>query len=663
MQQFKKYAILIGGITLLSILIILVSTEFTSQPGFCSSCHYMESYVDAWEMSSHSDVTCTDCHFPPGYMNKLKGKFTALSMAVNYMTGVYKRGKPHAEIDDASCLRSGCHQERLLEGRTIYKENIIFNHTSHLGELRREKKLRCTSCHSQIVQGKHMTVTETTCFLCHFKNTPDESPINDCKWCHDAPVQTDTSNVIYNHQSILDRAIGCDKCHGSMKVGEGDVPFDRCSLCHSEKGKLDQYSNIEFIHKNHVTDHKVECQNCHQLIYHESIAKSKDMVPDCQACHTETHQTQLGLFSGTAGVNVPHKPDHMFEAGLNCQGCHIWSEDLTELPEFGHTIVAKGKSCEQCHFEGEFDRRLEMWQAVMQEKITLIEKMIESVEEELLIYSRDKSIPDNTNTLLHDAKYNFQIVKIGNVVHNVSYSDDLLKGSYDALYQILKDINSSTPLPQFSTYSEMIPSECKWCHYGQEEISVHAFGIDFSHNRHVAKNLIECTKCHSNTIEHGQTILKKSDCLDCHHTQDENECSTCHSTQMQFYDGSIAIAAEHYSDVMYDADIHCSECHSDDDGSIQKCEVQVCSDCHEDEEYADMAHEWQNEIKDNVEFIQQKLDELDHTILNQNQKFIVNKISLGIEFILKDKSSGVHNYELVSQLLTDYIDSLNRIPL
>ena len=37
-------------------------------------------------------------------------------------------------------------------------------------EMTRGIKLRCTSCHSQIVQGQHMAVTATTCFLCHFKN-------------------------------------------------------------------------------------------------------------------------------------------------------------------------------------------------------------------------------------------------------------------------------------------------------------------------------------------------------------------------------------------------------------------------------------------------------------------------------------------------------------
>ena len=63
---------------------------------------------------------------------------------------------------------SGCHETRLLQGKVKFKR-FYFDHKPHLTELRRGKKLRCTSCHSQIVQGDHMKVTESTCFLCHFK--------------------------------------------------------------------------------------------------------------------------------------------------------------------------------------------------------------------------------------------------------------------------------------------------------------------------------------------------------------------------------------------------------------------------------------------------------------------------------------------------------------
>ena len=33
----------------------------------------------------------------------------------------------------------------------------------------RGRQFRCTRCHSQIVVGTHIEVTESTCFLCHFR--------------------------------------------------------------------------------------------------------------------------------------------------------------------------------------------------------------------------------------------------------------------------------------------------------------------------------------------------------------------------------------------------------------------------------------------------------------------------------------------------------------
>jgi len=658
MSLFKKIFIWTAISIVAGVLIFVVTTEVTSQPSFCSSCHYMESYVEAWKASSHGDVTCTDCHFPPGYLNKLKGKFSAVSMAVNYMTGVYKRGKPHADIEDASCLRSGCHEQRLLEGETIYKQDISFNHTSHLSELRRGKKLKCTSCHSQIVQGEHMTVTETTCFLCHFKNQPDEVPINDCNWCHEAPTSELDS---YDHTMILERDIDCSKCHGTMQLGEGNVPRERCSMCHSEWGKLEKYNDPEFIHKYHVTEHKVECQNCHDLIDHKSISKTTGIMPGCEACHSETHQAQMGLFSGTAGMDIPPNPDHMFEAGLTCQGCHMWSQNVSDIPEFGHTSIAKGESCELCHFEGEFDKRITQWQTVMKEKIILVEKMIETVEKEIHVYSKTNEVTEEIEKMLLGAKHNFQAVKLGNVVHNVTYSDELLQGAYETLNQILVKIKSSVLPPQFSTYSEKIPSECKSCHYGQEEVTVEAFDIQFSHNIHVGQNEIDCLKCHSNEVSHGQTIITRSECLNCHHSNEQNECSKCHSIQEQFYDGSIAITSEQLPDVMYDAEIECNECHMNDEDRISKSGIKVCADCHEDDEYYDLAVEWKTETHELLSDIQEKLIQSEKVELTQEQKLIVNKIRLGVGFILEDKSSSVHNNELISTLLSDYIDALNEI--
>ena len=166
---------------------------YTLRPVFCNSCHNMEPYYKSWQESTHKDVTCIECHFPPGVGGKVRGKVLGLVQLLKYVTGSAGT-RPSAEIPDASCLRSGCHENRLLAGRVDYrvktlgKEIVIpFDHTPHLEEGRRGKTLHCTSCHNQIVQGTHMTVDSRTCFLCHFKDQPFNEKLSACTHCHQIP--------------------------------------------------------------------------------------------------------------------------------------------------------------------------------------------------------------------------------------------------------------------------------------------------------------------------------------------------------------------------------------------------------------------------------------------------------------------------------------------
>ncbi|MFQ6610580.1 MAG: cytochrome c3 family protein, partial [Fidelibacterota bacterium] len=381
-QKLLRYFLIGFGFLTVLAVVLLASLELTSKPAFCSTCHYMEPYVEGWKASTHSNVTCTDCHFPPGFKSKLEGKFTAISMVANYMTGIYKKGKPWAEISDASCLRSGCHQERFLFEKVLFKDKVIFDHTPHLTKLRLGKKLRCTSCHSQIVQGEHITVNETSCFLCHFKNQPDETPINDCTWCHNAPVNTDSLDVEYDHSFVLDRQIECEKCHGSMQIGDGAVPIERCSTCHADPDLLDQYRDLQTVHRTHVTDHKVECQFCHLVIQHKSVEKTKDIVLNCDSCHDNTHRAQINLFSGVGGKNTPPHPNPMFKDGLTCQACHIFHNTDGGGTSLGKSKEASAKSCETCHGEGYY-RLLENWSAIMDVKIQFIDSIYNMVSEEV----------------------------------------------------------------------------------------------------------------------------------------------------------------------------------------------------------------------------------------------------------------------------------------
>ncbi len=619
----------------------------------------MEPYVEGWKTSTHADVTCTDCHYPPGLKSKLQGKFTAISMTVNYFTGVYKKSKPWAEITDNSCLRSGCHEERLLEGQVIFKEGIIFDHKPHLKNLRREKKLRCTSCHSQIVQGEHITVTESTCFLCHFKNQPEEVPIDDCTWCHSAPVSGGSMEIKYDHSYIVQQNIECQKCHGTMQVGDGTVPIERCSVCHAEIGKIEKYDEIVLIHKNHVTDHKVECQNCHQTILHKSISKTPNIMPECQSCHLKPHKAQLDLFSGMGGKYVPSHPNPMFDEGLNCQGCHIFHQYENGFPEMGETIVARVESCEGCHGKG-YTRILEQWRTLMAEKLNLLDKSFVIVENEIKSSNISGDSKSRALANFDNANFNYQLVKEGNFVHNVAYSDELLISAEKFLRKALESINSSEVIPDMSVYSRLVPSECKNCHYGQEEIDVETFGIIFSHDIHIEKNRLQCSKCHSNIRRHGETVITKSECLQCHHSQTKVQCETCHTLQAQIYSGTVEFASEAMPDIMYEEGVECFSCHGGTERPVEKATKEKCENCH-DSDYKELFLEWQEETVKSIQGISEKLLSLQDQILTDDDRLMIDRISSGLNKIEQDKSKGVHNIELISETLNEYSEFIESI--
>jgi hypothetical protein len=127
----------------------------SKRPGTCTICHFEKPYYESWKSSTHSFASCVDCHPYP------------FKRATVNAAGVHNPS-PTALVEDSSCLKSGCHQDRLKKSVTAFKLGIQFDHSRHSGKLARGERLKCTSCHSRIVQGSHMAVTEKVCYLCHF---------------------------------------------------------------------------------------------------------------------------------------------------------------------------------------------------------------------------------------------------------------------------------------------------------------------------------------------------------------------------------------------------------------------------------------------------------------------------------------------------------------
>jgi len=648
MKKKKKKRIIILAIVGFFLVLFLGSVEYTSHSKFCSSCHYMKPFYRSWETSSHSHIECNACHYPPGLRSKLRAKIEGILQVGRYWTKLYLKSKPWAEIPDESCLREGCHEKRLLEGRAKFKK-IVFDHKIHFSDLKRGKRLRCTSCHSQIVQGEHITVTTSTCFICHFKESEHYPQISDCSHCHHKEDLESEKTSRFNHSIVFNGGFECNKCHSQTIIGDGEVPRENCYKCHWETDRLNKYEDTDLMHYTHIFLNKIECNQCHLAIQHK-IVKDIDTISDCLTCHTDYHKAQKILFLGEGGKGVPHlAPNIMFEKGLSCKGCHIFHEETGGRVIKSETFVSRAKACESCHGKG-FARIMKDWQISTEKKLTKIRTIYQKASQELQLTKNTQK--KKAQTLLDEAAFNIDIVERGKSVHNVEYSQELLSASYDKIVESLRVIGSSYKPESFLAVAKEIPTQCSNCHAGIEEINKQIFGLDFPHEKHLIEQKIQCNVCHSNIRKHGEFIASKQSCAVCHHRDIKKDCTGCHRLQKTFYQGGNLNGFNIPKDIMFEAEAECTDCHLSPQNQIFRSDSNKCLDCH-DEEYRDIFLKWQNSVKDLIRSLRASLEERKKLRMSDAEEAQIQRIMQILQKIELDGSHGIHNFSFIEELLTN----------
>jgi nitrate/TMAO reductase-like tetraheme cytochrome c subunit len=555
-------ALFLAGFGLLA---TLLTVEATSQPQFCGSCHLMEPYYQSWLTSSHKEVACVDCHIPPGIYSEIEKKKEAISMVASYFTGTYGTN-PWAEVDDAACLQ--CHQRRLLAGKETFK-GVVFDHEPHLSELRREKKLRCTSCHSQIVQGSHISVETSTCVLCHFKDQSAGQGTARCTLCHAVPEKViEKGTLSFDHGQVRRFDMKCEWCHAHVTKGEGSAPKQRCYVCHNDVTRLEKYDDHPALHRIHVSDHKVECLHCHTEILHGQAAGLPQQSPGtCGTCHADGHSPQRDLYAGQGARGVPERPSAMYLAGIHCQGCHFVPRERGA----DHVQSAGALSCMACHGP-RYHKMLARWQEVLGEKLALARRELTQARGSLGEGARS----------LGDAEANLLLVERGHGVHNVDYAIEILAANHELLNAALKQAGRPG-LPAGGWERPVKGEECQRCHQGQESRQGTFAGQPFAHQPHVVDQKMACTACHRPHEEREASevvSMGPQECAPCHHAPAvKSECAHCHTAlQSLMYQGKKFSHQYH----LEEEGLKCLDCHTLQGRPGLK--PTACADCHEGEE-------------------------------------------------------------------------------
>ena len=658
-NKFKKYSLVAIAIVVGLTVIISISAVYTSRSNFCISCHYMQTFYDSWKTSKHADIECIQCHFAPGLKNKIRGKMEGLVQLVKYVSLAYKKTKPWAEIPDESCLRDGCHETRLLEGEVEFLEGIVFDHKHHLTEQRRGKKLRCTSCHSQIVQGEHISVTESTCFICHFKNMEEKTEkLAECTTCHSRKIMLEKSrsgDLKYDHTHVIEKQLGCTDCHSGTVVGNAPVYKQSCFACHWEAERLEQFENTTLIHEQHISIHKIECLNCHMAIDHRISKKDIVTRAECLTCHPKHHDSKKALFSGTGGKATKEHPSKMFEIGLNCRGCHIFHGADTDGKEEGTTFIAKEKSCDGCHEHG-LGKLLNEWEKSTSKKMTELKKIMTTLKRDLKASKLEKDIKAKAEKLLGDARFNMEMVEKGKSLHNIRYATELLASSFELQKEAATLLGSA--LLSFIT-GDMQKVECLTCHFDIKQQKPTFAGLTFIHKNHLERGQT-CTNCHSTNGRHGNLNISKSECAACHHKDTVDKiCPECHQLQAEIFDG-IWKYADRQANLMSEA-VECEGCHGEL-VDVARPSSESCLECHE-AGYDAMMTEWQDST---TELIAQMIANLDF-LRTENQDILampaVREMEKFIADVLSDGSRGVHNPVVIDEAGGAFMEQLDKLVL
>lgn len=499
---------------------------FSTHPSFCNSCHIMKPYYNAWKTSKHEGkAVCVDCHYPPAKSlgEHLWHKFQASAQVIKYITRTYS-SKPFAEIPDASCLRSGCHSTRLLEGKVKTAKGIHFDHRPHLTETRRERKIRCVSCHSQIVVGNHVEVTYSSCYLCHFRNQKIDGvtkPIGGCLGCHDLPSKSfQVSNMSYNHQDFVTKwGVSCENCHLDVIQGEGKAEKDRCFNCHNQPEKLARYDDMPFIHENHVTKHHIACLHCHEEIQHGMPEAGQELMTrlnepkipwgihpkplpavtfECSFCHEGKHAGELEMYTGNVeALGLKPMPSPMYLANVDCIGCHYREEVGAKEKEFrGKTVAASIDACVKCHgptFKGIWEET----QSVLKETLAQMKGKLDTVKAAFGTSTLPAGEKETLKGSLEKAERWQEFVSISRGEHNIYLASSVLRQEEALLTETGKKLGVT--LPDLSSLPLLSGGYCATMCHARLGVkvppeTVQTNGKTMPHQMHTT--MMGCVACH-----------------------------------------------------------------------------------------------------------------------------------------------------------------------
>ena len=229
-----KFLLTIGIIAVVAMVAFFPIALATDQSSFCTTCHGMQPFYDAWSQGKHAGhAQCIDCHVNAGYPSRLAHKFVALKEVAAQLLGHSTFPNYNADVGDSRCLR--CHPDAAT--KVVGK----FQHALHVGR----NGISCVKCHADT--GHHVTFAALqSAGVLNTKNAPA-----DMTYVGQGLADIVGKGSVYPSH----RPVPCQNCHDQANL--------QCSFCHTAPA-------------NHFGP---DCKTCH----------SDASVPFQQFNHPQTH--------------------------------------------------------------------------------------------------------------------------------------------------------------------------------------------------------------------------------------------------------------------------------------------------------------------------------------------------------------------------------------
>jgi nitrate/TMAO reductase-like tetraheme cytochrome c subunit len=314
----------------------------TETPSFCTTCHEMQPYYDAWSVGAHKGISCVECHVDAGTVKHVEHKVTAAKELWDHFSSDPRFPQGTADVPNSRCLN--CHADIVL------KTGPKFSHKQHAGAG------PCVECHSDAGHRVTLASLAKADILKPGLETSGAAIVVAAVGTGAAGAATHTPVSCARCHDLT--KVACPKCHQPAHEARGDCvachqPGPRWSFSHPSSG--DCASCHEAPAKHFVT----ACASCHspgvpfaQAVYkhsskacancHEAPANHRSGA--CASCHTKAGASWAFTHPNKSSCASCHAAPGGHNRKVGCGSCHRIGVPFKQ-GSYRHT----SSSCASCH--------------------------------------------------------------------------------------------------------------------------------------------------------------------------------------------------------------------------------------------------------------------------------------------------------------------------